>query len=108
MWEPAAVAEGQCETPSFDELAVAPLPPGFRVLVHGNSHLRQVSPRTRIDMRLCPPPARARDPPAETTSSTTRRRYRQILPVLEGEGIWGCPDALDAWLRREVCERYRP
>lgn len=42
-WVPRAVAEGLCESKTRDELmAGGPLPPNFKVLVYGNSYMRQV------------------------------------------------------------------
>eukprot|EP00752_Nemacystus_decipiens_P012752 g11292.t2 len=42
QWEPRAVSEGVCNSVTRRQLSDAPLPPGFKVLVYGNSHLRQV------------------------------------------------------------------
>lgn len=43
-WVPQAVASGSCASTTREELSEAPLPPNFKVLFYGNSHLRQVSP----------------------------------------------------------------
>ena len=42
MWVPQAVLEEKCESITRSELVGAPLPPDFKVLMYGNSHLRQV------------------------------------------------------------------
>lgn len=42
MWQPSAVLKEDCFVVDRDKLAKAPLPPMARVLVYGNSHLRQV------------------------------------------------------------------
>ena len=42
MWVPRAVLEEKCESITRSEMAGAPLPPDFKILMYGNSHLRQV------------------------------------------------------------------
>ncbi|CAM9224832.1 unnamed protein product [Scytosiphon promiscuus] len=42
IWAPRAVSDGTCSSMTASQLAEAPFPPGFKVLVYGNSHLRQV------------------------------------------------------------------
>ena len=44
-WVPRAVADGICQEKPLAQLENAPLPPNFRILVYGNSHMRQVSQR---------------------------------------------------------------
>eukprot|EP00903_Cladosiphon_okamuranus_P012673 g11853.t1 len=41
-WTPLAVSEGICKSVTPYQISKAPLPPGFKVLMYGNSHLRQV------------------------------------------------------------------
>lgn len=41
-WVPHAVSNGTCDSVTLSQLLEAPLPPDFKVLVYGNSHLRQV------------------------------------------------------------------
>jgi len=41
-WVPHAESEGICESVNPSEASTAPLPPKFKVLIFGNSHLRQV------------------------------------------------------------------
>lgn len=43
LWQPSAALENDCFIVDRDDLAKAPLPPRAKVLVYGNSHLRQVS-----------------------------------------------------------------
>lgn len=42
-WVPTMVREGHCLQVPRSLLAQAPLPPDFKVLMYGNSHLRQAS-----------------------------------------------------------------
>ncbi|CAM9508172.1 unnamed protein product [Laminaria digitata] len=41
-WEPWAVSQGLCRSVTRSDLEGEPLPPNFKVLAYGNSHLRQV------------------------------------------------------------------
>ncbi|CAN0198178.1 unnamed protein product [Scytosiphon promiscuus] len=41
-WVPRAVSDGTCSSVTTSQLAEAPLPPGFKVLLYGNSYLRQM------------------------------------------------------------------
>lgn len=41
-WVPQAAADGVCKSVTRSDLRQAPLPPNFKVLVYGNSYLRQV------------------------------------------------------------------
>lgn len=41
-WEPWAVGQGVCQSVSRSSLDGQPLPPNFKVLTYGNSHLRQI------------------------------------------------------------------
>lgn len=42
MWEPRAVSHGVCRSKLWDKKVDAPLPPNAKILLYGNSHLRQV------------------------------------------------------------------
>ncbi|CAN0475847.1 unnamed protein product, partial [Laminaria digitata] len=41
-WTPKAVSNGTCKPVSRDLFKTDPLPPNFKMLFYGNSHLRQV------------------------------------------------------------------
>lgn len=41
-WEPRAVSNGECGIKRREDLVGAPLPPNSKILLYGNSHLRQV------------------------------------------------------------------
>lgn len=45
MWEVPASKEGKCAVLSREELVEEPFPRDYKILVYGNSHLRQVSYR---------------------------------------------------------------
>lgn len=51
-WEPWAVGQGVCGSISRSDLVGAPLPSGFKVLMYGNSHLRQVISNASNRQRL--------------------------------------------------------
>lgn len=42
-WQPRAVTEGVCESVQREQLAKDPFPPNLKVLMYGNSFMRQVS-----------------------------------------------------------------
>ena len=42
VWEPRAVSQGACRSKPWDDMIGAPLPPNAKILLYGNSHLRQV------------------------------------------------------------------
>lgn len=42
VWRPQAVADGVCRSITRSDLRQAPLPPNFKVLLYGNSYVRQV------------------------------------------------------------------
>lgn len=41
-WEPLAVTEGLCKSKMPSDMTEGPFPPNFKILMYGNSHIRQV------------------------------------------------------------------
>lgn len=70
-WVPRAVADGTCHSMTPSQLAEVPLPPNFKVLAYGNSHLRQV-----IESMMCI---------FQEHVSTKRIKYYRIGPGDEGD-----------------------
>lgn len=52
-WEHPAVREGNCTVVPREDLAKEPLPPNSKVLLYGNSYLRQASAEVAFDSSIC-------------------------------------------------------
>lgn len=70
-WVPRAVSDGKCHSVSSSLLAEAPLPPDFKVLVYGNSYMRQL-----VESMMCI---------VHEHVSTKKVKYYRIGPGKEGD-----------------------